>query len=305
MLGFTFVVIASFLWALDTLIRYPLLQTGVDPSRIVFTEHLFLVLFFVPFFFKQKKSFVHFKLSHLFSFFIIGVMGSAVATLAFTEAFRLINPSLVIILQKLQPFVAVFVGSMVLGEKPKKEFWPFMFLAIIGVFFVGLPELFTEIHGSFFSLDSISSVFKKESLIGIGLTLLAVVSWGSSTVFGKKLTKEGYSEITIMGGRFLGGFIFLTFYLWGNRLYHSFDLNLFIWGKIFLMVLISGFVGMYFYYKGLRMISARVCAIAELFFPLASVTLNWIILNKPLSPIQIVGAVLMITSATVLQWKNY
>ena len=55
-MGFIFIIIASILWALDTLIRYPLLFSGVDAARIVFTEHLFLVLIFVPWLLREKSD---------------------------------------------------------------------------------------------------------------------------------------------------------------------------------------------------------------------------------------------------------
>lgn len=305
MLGFSLVVLASFMWAIDTLIRYPLLGSGVTPDQLVFGEHLFLVIFFLPLFLKRKETFLEFKISHFFGFLVIGVFGSAIATLAFTEAFRLINPSLVIIMQKLQPFVAVFFARILLGEKPKKEFWPLMILTIIGVFLVSAPELWSGLKALNWDIDLIRQSFKKESALGLLLTMIAVVSWGASTVFGKKLSQSSYSPNAIMAGRFFFGFVFLSFYLWANQSYQHFTYNPLVWSKILGMVTISGLLGMYLYYRGLKLISARAAAIAELFFPLASVCINWVLLNKPLEPIQILGAILMLGSATFVQWKNY
>ena len=79
------------------------------------------------------------------------------------------------------------------------------------------------------------------------------------------------------------------------------DLKWSINGPILLMVLISGLAGMWFYYMGLKRVTARVSALAEMFFPLAAVTINWVFLGKALEPIQIFGAILLIVASTMIQ----
>jgi hypothetical protein len=46
---------------------------------------------------------------------VIGGVGSAIATVAFTESFQFLNPSLVILLQKMQPVVAITLAAIVLA----------------------------------------------------------------------------------------------------------------------------------------------------------------------------------------------
>ncbi len=305
MLGFVLIILASFSWALDTLIRYPLLGSGVSATRIVLTEHLYLVLIFLPFFLRKKENFTQFRLGHLVGFIVIGVFGSAVATLTFTEAFRLLNPSLVIILQKLQPFVAVFFARGLLGEQPSKYYWPLMLTTLLGVFLVSAPELFGGLTTISFNVQTLKAVFHRDSALGLLLTLVAVVSWGASTAFGKKLSRDGLSENAIMSGRFFFGFVFLIFYAWSNDQLLQFDGNFLVWRNIFGMVMLSGLLGMYLYYRGLREVSARSAALAELFFPLASVGINWVVLHKPLTSVQVVGALLMLISSTIVQWKKF
>jgi len=53
--GSLFVILGTLLWAADTLIRYPLLYSGVSASQIVFLEHTFLVIF-VSGSFKVKRN---------------------------------------------------------------------------------------------------------------------------------------------------------------------------------------------------------------------------------------------------------
>lgn len=291
MKGFLFIVAACALWALDTLIRYPLLFSGPTAQRIVFSEHLLLVLFLLPIGWKARATFWRAQVSHLFWFFIIGCLGSAYATLAFTHAFSLINPSLVILLQKLQPVVAIALAHIILGERVNVSFIFWAACALFGAFLISSPDILP-------GLEHISSI-SSASLLGYGLTLFAVLAWGASTVFGKKLSSAGYSETEIMFGRFLTGLISMIplFFTLGVEL----DLNLKINGQILIMVLISGLAGMWLYYLGLKRVSARVGAMAEMFFPLCAVTINWIFLDKGLMPIQIFGGALLIFSSTMIQ----
>ncbi len=300
MLGILLVILAGLLWAIDTLIRYPLLAS-VSAERIVFTEHLFLTLIFIPFLFKDFRSFWNLKISSFFYFIIIGVFGSAIGTLAFTKAFGLINPSLVILLQKLQPLVSFSFASFFLGEKIKKPFLIWAGVALFGGLLISSPDILPGLAQFNFKMGLLSQTAMK----GYLLTMVAVVSWGASTVFGKKLSANGLTETQIMGGRFVFGFIFLAFYSYANRGIMHFDWQMMVWGKILLMVLLSGLLGMYLYYKGLKTISAHVCAIAEMFFPLSAVAINWIFLGQKLTPVQLVGAGLLTLGSAVIQLKHY
>lgn len=280
------------MWSIDTLIRYPLLGL-IQPDTLVFVEHLFLTLLFIPIFFYKKLNLRKVTVSSLISFLVIGVIGSALSTLAFTKAFSLINPSLVILLQKLQPIVVIVFSLIILKENIKKSFY---FLATLAIFAGGLVS-YPDLAPLFLS----SADQKPGVVLGYLLTLFAVFGWGISTLFGKKLVSEGFSELEIMSGRFGLGFVFLFFYGLMNQSLTSPNFNAETYLKILAIVLISGLCGMYFYYKGLKILSAHMGSIAELFFPLSAVLMNWIFLGKILEPIQIVGAFILILTSVAIQ----
>lgn len=301
MVGILFVIFAGLLWAIDTLIRYPLLQNGISAERIVFTEHLFLSMIFLPFLIRDRRTIWQTKVSSVVYLAIIGVFGSAIGTLCFTKAFTMINPSLVILLQKLQPIISFTFAYFFLGEKIKKPFLIWAGVALVGGILISSPDIFPGLASFDFKMRFLSQT----AMMGYLLTMVAVVSWGASTVFGKKLTAGGMDSVQIMGGRFLFGFVFLIFYAYANKSIIHFDWQILVWGKILLMVLLSGILGMYFYYKGLKTIPARVCALAEMFFPLSAVTINWFILGVKLTPVQLVGAGLLTLGSAVIQLKHY
>lgn len=294
------VILACTFWAFDALIRYPLMQGGVSAIDIVFYEHLILTSIFMVVFFKSLKSMFTVKIKHFLYFFIVGGVGSALATLAFTRSFYFLNPSLVIILQKFQPVVAIILARLVLKEQIHK-----MFLFWAGVCLIGGTLVSAEDLIKVFQSQSswYSSVSPKNALLGYILVAISVIGWGAATVFGKKLGQEGFSDEQIMAGRFSVGFLcLLPFVTSSNSLFQH---NVEVYGKISLMVLVSGLLAMYVYYQGLRRVSARACALAEMFFPFMAVIVNWLVLGATLGTSQIVGGFLLLTASLVIQIKKY
>ena len=123
MTGIIFIFFACLLWAADTLIRYPLLFGGSSAQQIVLFEHLILVAMIVGVFVFQRRKFNFISRNTIIPFVVIGIFGSALGTLAFTEAFYLSNPTVVILLQKLQPLIAVTLAYVLLKEKITPRFF--------------------------------------------------------------------------------------------------------------------------------------------------------------------------------------
>jgi drug/metabolite transporter (DMT)-like permease len=300
MVGTFLVILACFFWGLDTLIRYPLVERGIDPVTIVFYEHCILAIFFSSRLFADIKRIGELKLADLFSFLVIGGIGSAVATVAFTESFRYLNPSLVIILQKLQPVVAIILASLILKEEIQKQFVGWTMVCLLGGLLVSSPDILR-----FYKLLTTDSgaATSDVAIKGYMLVAISILGWGATTVFGKRLSLMGFETRTIMGGRFLTGLITLIpFMRWETNLILP-DSEDYL--RICIMVLISGALAMWFYYQGLKKLSAKTTAIAEMFFPFFSILVNWIFLGKQLTELQLLGGAILILGSLIIQLKKY
>ena len=300
MAGIFLILLACFCWAMDTLIRYPLVESGLDTLTIVFYEHMILSVLFGWGVFAAIKRVGELRLSDVFSFFMVGCIGSGLSTVAFTEAFHFLNPSLVILLQKLQPVVAILLAAVVLKEPIDKKFMIWAVVCMIGGLLVSSPDIqrFYELMVRDFSL-----VISDSAMQGYMLVLVSIIGWGSATVFGKKLTLSGFETRAILSGRFLLGFIALMPFVKWNRsliLTHGED-----YLRILIMVLISGALGMWFYYQGLKRLSAKMTAICEMFFPFFAIVVNWIFLGKQLTELQLIGGAILILGSLVIQIKKY
>lgn len=300
MSGILFICTACLVWAFDTLIRYPLLGKGHSAVQIIFFEHLFLCLLFIPSISRLIKKLIKSEKDILFSYFVIGGIGSALSTLAFTKAFTLLNPSLVILLQKLQPVVAITLSGLFLKEKIDSKFIFWSSVCIIG----GLGVSYQQIFGGL-GVEKIADLFNSNApYSGLILSLFAVFGWGSATVFGKYLQSKNFKTNEIMSGRFLFGLLTAcNFLFFPEKIFYQLN-NLFV-RDIIILVLLSGLIGMFFYYRGLKRIPAKVATLAELFFPLCAVIVNWLFLNNTLDLIQIISAVVLVFGSTIIQMKRY
>lgn len=298
MAGTFFIMIACFTWALDTLIRYPLLGAGYSTLQIVLIEHLTLVLFVSPMLWRARHIYRQMSLNSFLCLFFIGGVGSAVGTLAFTEAFQYLNPTVVILLQKLQPVIAILLAYWFLKERIEGQFLRWAVVILFGSFVMMWPDLRTLGEAQWHYSSDNMSIFK-----GYGFTLIAVFAWGAATVCGKYLSHQNIPANAIMSGRFVAGLLVLlplalaqTSSLTAMK---SVDLSL-----VVAMALLSGFIGMWFYYQGLKTVTAQLATLAELSFPVFAAAINWYFLDLDLTFYQIIGGFLLIFGNIGLRFKE-
>lgn len=300
MVGTLLVILACLLWGMDTLIRYPLVERGINPITIVFYEHCILALIFSSGLLGSIKRLGELKLADIFSFLIIGCIGSAIATVAFTESFQYLNPSLVILLQKLQPVVAIILAAIVLKEEIQKQFIVWAGVCLLGGLLVSSPDIERFYY---LMVNNFGAVTSDVAIKGYLLVGISILGWGATTVFGKRLSMVGFETKSIMGGRFLTGLIaLLPFVQWNRKLILPNGED---YLRILIMVIISGALAMWFYYQGLKKLSAKSTAIAEMFFPFFAIIVNWIFLGKALSELQLIGGAILILGSFVIQIKKY
>lgn len=294
------IMAASFLWALDTLIRYPLVDGGINPVVIVFLEHLILTFVFLPKLVNNLPMIGSLTFSHGFSFLVVGAGGSAIATIAFTSAFMYLNPSLVILLQKFQPVIAILLAHWILKEPLPKPYIFWASICLIGALLISGPDIEKVIQ--LLKMDP-SRLASDGAIRGYALVAVSVFGWGASTVFGKKLTLDGFEPTNIAGGRFLVGLMAIAFFVpWGQDFIFK-DHNDYI--RLVVMVIFSGALAMWFYYQGMKRLQAKVVTIIEMFFPLMAILVNYIFLGKQLSDVQLLGGGLLMFGACILQFKKY
>src|SRR3954462_3110906 len=138
--GVVLVAVAAALWGMDAWIRQPLAQS-TEVATIVFGEHLVLVLCTLPFAFGALAAV--FRLGGRYVRGAGGICAGApaVATILFTQAFvsgsDFVTP---VVLQKVQPVVAVIAARIILGERVRPRFALYLGPALVGAGLRGVQD---------------------------------------------------------------------------------------------------------------------------------------------------------------------
>ena len=279
------IMFAAALWGMDGVLLRPNLY-HLNVPVVVFLEHFIAFIFMSAFFIYEFKELKKISKKDWVSFFWIALFGGAIGTMAITKALFYVNfehLSAIIILQKLQPVFAIMLAVILLRERPPRNFFFWAPLAMLGSYFITFGFNMPEFTGN-------------KLLIASLLSLLAAFSWGSSTVFGKRVvSKVNFRMATYI--RFgLTSLIMLAIIAITNS-FVKFNM---ITGKELSILLIiafsSGGVAIFIYYFGLKRVMASKATIYELAFPVTAVGLDYAIHGNVMSTGQWLGAVMIIVS---------
>lgn len=258
------VFLAAMLWASDAPFRLHL-TLSLSSNFIVFAEHGFDCLVALPILLWNWSDMKKLGWREWLAVLLIAVGGSALASVAFTQAFHYVNPSTAILLQKIQPLIAIGLAATFLGEKLHARFWLWAIAALVGAYLISFPQLVPQMYaGEGFNANT----------LGVGLALLAAVLWGASTVLGKFVLRTAAFQ-TLTALRFIVAFIFLGLLnVFEGTMPALHTLSGTDWLFIGIIAFTSGVFSLFLYYFGLNHTRASIATIAELGFPLAAVFVN-------------------------------
>jgi drug/metabolite transporter (DMT)-like permease len=282
--GAYLVFFAALLWATDAPFRLHLTQ-NFSSNFIVLAEHFFDVVIILPVLLLNWREMKRLTVRHWLAIAVIAVGGSALASIAFTQAFHYVNPSVAILLQKLQPLIVIGLAASFLHEQIRARFWLWAVVALAGAYLISFPHLIPQTYVG----ETLNP-----NLIGIGFALAAVLLWGLSTVLGKyALGTISFKVMTSL--RFVLAFVFLAILNVAQKTLPPWSaVTAKDWLFIFMIAMTSGVVSLFIYYRGLQYTKASVATLAELGFPLGAVIVNAIFLEAVLLPWQLAGMVVLL-----------
>ncbi len=293
-LSTVFVVIAASLWAVDGIILRPSLYS-LPVTLVVFVESSIVALLLTPFFRKYFVIIKNISPKDWLAFLGVALFGGAIGTMAITRALfyvDFVNLSIVVFIQKMQPIFAIALAGIFLKEKLKKEFFIWASAAIIGAYIVTFG----------FSIPNFNTGDK--TTIAALFALLAAASFGSSTVLSKRALKNVSFEVGTYLRFSITAIIMLIIVLSSGTISFASQISV---NQIWIFLIIAFTTGgpaIFLYYFGLKNISASLATICELAFPLVAVILEYFIHGKILSPIQWIGAVILLISILKVSGVN-
>jgi DME family drug/metabolite transporter len=279
--GALFIATAAALWGTDALLRRPLAHS-TQAATIVFGEHLVLVLLMLPLI---PGAFVAVRRAghrYVAAAVVIGVGASAIATILFTQAFVQGDPVTPVVLQKIQPLVAVMGAWFILGERPRKHFAWFLVAGLTGIWLIAFPSPF-EIHVA----AALPAIY----------ALGAAVLWALGTVLGRLLaTRLWFEHVTALRFAFGLPASALAVLVVGA----PFTTSASDFGWIAALAVVTGLVALSLYYYGLRRTPAVIATLAELTFPVTAAAVGYFAFGATLDGSQWLGLALTIAVVALL-----
>lgn len=282
--GFLLVALSAALWGTDALFRRGL-ALELPAATVVFGEHLILVLLTGPLLVGAARATRSFTRADWAALVLIGGGASATATVLFTTAFALGDPTTPLLLQKVQPLIAIAGAWVLLGERPLRHYTVYLLAGVSGAYLLSFPD---------------PAAVNVSALIPAALALGAAALWGMGTVLGRHLTaKVPFIQLTAL--RFAAGLPASAVLLWvlGGAGVLA-DLGGSDLLALLLLALVPGLLALLLYYRGLRGTPAAAATLAELAFPLSAVVINYFAFGTMLSATQWVGMVLLSGTITVM-----
>ena len=285
------VILGSILWGTDSLFRRPLTQE-LSPVTIVFLEHCILCVVMIPVLCRMRSRVLMVDAKEWLSLSFIAVGGSVAATSLFTFSIKYGNPSVTVLLQKTQPILTILLARWLLHERPGRQFWYWLPIALSGAYLVSATN-----WQEGFTYESVQTM-------SIVAALGASALWGTSTVFGRYVAAR-MPAVTLTGLRFVIALpvLVVMFFLQPVGL-RSMPSTLASRGAVIAMALIPGLLALVLYYKGLQTTIASMASIAELAFPVTAVAANWLFLGIHLTEAQLLGGSLLVVSVTALTYLD-
>ncbi len=282
-IGTVLVCFAASLWGFDAIVLTPRLYHLKVPF-VVFLVHCLPFLVMSIFIGKREmKNIAALPKKDIMFYFLVALFGGCIGTLSIVKSLFLVNfqhLTVVTLLQKAQPIFALILARIILKEKLGKNFLNWVMFALIGGYIMTFE----------FTLPRVAEVSSSNVFMATLYALLAAFSFGSATVFGKRILSHSTFVTALYTRYFFTTMITLVIVLANNQLGLIFDVTPFEWMIFCIIGLTSGSGAILLYYRGLRYIDASVATICELSFPISSVVFDYVFNGHLLTPVQFAGA---------------
>jgi drug/metabolite transporter (DMT)-like permease len=283
--GPSLVIAGASMWGLETFWRVRL-NKKFDADILVFHEHWMGLLLTLPFLLLGARALRGVSRKALVSMVASGVLGSAIGTVCFTEALRLLNSSLANLLLNVQPVISVLVSWFWLRERPRRRFYPWAAVALAcGVAMAWSPKGAPGPH---------------RLALGLVLICATALSWGASTTFGR----AAMIEIDFKTGtalRYLIGTV-ATLALAalhgdvGGRLLWPVLASSSTLNDMAGLLVVAAITPTFLYFAGLARTRASVATFAEMAQTFASLFITWGVLGDALAARQVAAGVLLLVA---------
>jgi drug/metabolite transporter, DME family len=280
--GVVLIAVAAAMWGTDPIIRKTMSGT-TSATTIVFGEHVILVLCTLPFLLPALRAVFRAGRNYVAAAVVVGAGASALATILFTDALighsDFITP---VVIQKIQPFIAIGAAALLLAERPRPGFWWLFLPALAGFWLVNQANPLEP---------------SAKGVVVIAEATAAAVLWGLGTVLGRYMSRELQFQHVLTLRFFFGLLASALALLVMNQPAYSNGHDSVL---ILYLALVTGLLALALYYYGLQRTPAVLSSLAELTYPAVAVIAGIYAYNQHLSWTQWLGVALILGTVTLL-----
>ena len=285
--GITYTILSSTIWSF-CYYGMSVISKKFSAEVLVFISISIALLTVIIFFPQHISNTIKDIKKTPFLFMANTILGVLLGNIWMTKGMSTLPLSIVTMLEKLQPIFIVLFAFLFLGEKVSKKFFIWSLVATISAILISTPN--------FKAYEVISS--------GTIYTTLAAVSFALATITSKKLLLKSVDPISMSLGRFIFGSIFTGTYVFSLGLLEESKSALVAEPLIFLMIGVGTTLGFFWYYRGLKLITAGVSGFIELVGPVVNVILGVLLLSEELTLIQYFAIIMMLYSVIMLSYES-
>lgn len=288
------VIVAAVLWSIDGFLRQSLYAA---PSlTVVALEHALGAILFLPALLWKRDALRRFTGAEWASVLWVGVFGGILGTFFYTKALGhvgYIELSVVVLLQKLQPFFAILLARAYLREPLSRRFLLLALVAFAGGYCVSFPTLMPSVDLS------------SPHVAAAALSVAAAFAWASSTVFSKHaLHRHPFVVVTALRLGVTALIASAAALALGQHLSPA-SLDPAQWTSLLLIVCSTGAIALGVYYYGLKRVPASHATLYEMAWPLSALAIDWFLHGNVLTATQWLGAALLVGAIAMLPRERW
>lgn len=281
--GYVFIACAAILWGASATLVKHLFNSQFHPLIIVQTRVSIAFILLLVYFLTTNPRLLKFRLRDIPLIFFVGVGGVAGSNYFYYSAIKESNVATAIVVQYSAPAMVALYATLLQHEKMTS---------------VKLLSLVLSLAGIFLAVGGLNGLLVANNK-GILLALAAAVSYAIFNVAGKPLTKH-YSVwsalVLTLGAATLFWLVIQPpqTILRGQYSFHD-------WEVFTLVSTISILVPYSFYFLGLRYLTPTRAIITSTLEPVVAIVSAFIFLGGVMGALQIIGAVLVVSSIVWLE----
>ncbi len=285
--GYFFIIGATTFWGISATIAKFLFIQHVDTLILVQMRITISCVLLVTYFLIFKRHLLIVKIKDLYKFALLGIIGIAGSNFTYYFTIAATNVATAILLQYLAPLLVLLYAVVSREEKVTST------KVIAGT--VSLAGCYLAVAGKDFSIITINH-------LGLLTGLASAFCWSFTNIWLKRLLKQ-YNVWTCLVYAFISGVLFWIIINPPSKIIDA-HYSLETWEMFFGFAVISILIPHSLYFSGMRYLTASRGIITATFEPIVAIASAFFIVNELLTPVQIVGAILVITAIAILQMKQ-